>query len=229
MSAKLTIEHLSKNYGKKQVLKDIGFSFEIGRIYSIIGVNGAGKTTLFRCIDGDITYENGQIVLENNGSRKAVGFDDVGLVADSPVLPDYLTGYEYIYYFSSLHNAGTDIDAYFDLVRIGEEDRHRLIREYSFGMKNKLQILCCLIRKPPIILLDEPLSSFDIIVSHEIKELLMRMKNDHIIIMSTHIMQLAQDISDEIVLLKDGDLHTCASCDIHSSEFEQKLICELSK
>jgi ABC-2 type transport system ATP-binding protein len=73
-------------------------------------------------------------------------------------------------------------------------------------MKNKLQLLCCLIRQPKVILLDEPLSSFDIIVSHDIKERLVEMKHDHIILMSTHILQLATDISDEILLLKNGSL-----------------------
>jgi ABC-2 type transport system ATP-binding protein len=73
-------------------------------------------------------------------------------------------------------------------------------------MKNKLQLLCCLIRQPKVILLDEPLSSFDIIVSHDIKERLVEMKHNHIILMSTHILQLATDVSDEILLLKNGVL-----------------------
>ena len=83
-----------------------------------------------------------------------------------------------------------------------------MIKEYSFGMKNKIQLLTCLIAKPKIILLDEPLTSFDIIVSHDIKELLISMKSEHIIIMSTHILQLAQDVSDEIVVLSNGKILT---------------------
>ena len=96
-------------------------------------------------------------------------------------------------------------------------------------MKNKLQLLACLIRKPRIILLDEPLSSFDIVVSHETKELLISMKKDYIIIMSTHIMQLAQDVSDEIVLLRDGKMKLLSELDIHSADFEQYIIEKLSE
>ncbi len=232
MQDKLVVENLTKKYGQKTVLDDITLTFEKGRIYSVIGVNGAGKTTFFNCVDGDIVFDSGSICLDDGqNGKKEIGFDDVGLVSDSPLLPDFLTGYEYINYFSNLHNTDKtkSIDDYFEIVRINEEDRHKLIKEYSFGMKNKLQLLACLIRKPRIILLDEPLSSFDIVVSHEIKELLISMKKDHIIIMSTHIMQLAQDVSDEIVLLRDGKMKLLSELDIHSADFEQYIIEKLSE
>ena len=230
MSELLQIKNLTKTYGEKTVLDDIDVSFEKGKIYSIIGVNGAGKTTFFNCIDGDIRFDSGDVTIIENGITRKVEFEDIGLVSDSPILPDFLTGYEFINFFTELHKVKGEksIDEYFDLVRINETDRHKLIKNYSFGMKNKVQLLCCIIRKPKIILLDEPLSSFDIIVSHEIKELLMKMKGDHIIVMSTHIMQLAQDISDEIVLLRDGKMTQLTELDIKAPDFEQYIINELS-
>ncbi|MCR5822832.1 MAG: ABC transporter ATP-binding protein [Lachnospiraceae bacterium] len=232
MRQKLVITDLNKSYGKKEVLKDVNISFDEGKIYSLIGVNGSGKTTFFNCVDGDLVYNGGKVELEDeNGERRKLKFDDVGLVLDSPMLPDYLTGYEFLYFFASLHGEKDEkvIDSYFDMVQIKEEDRHRILRDYSFGMKNKIQLLCCLIRKPKVILLDEPLSSFDIIVSHQIKEALVKMKSEHIIVMSTHIMQLAQDISDEIVLLRDKKMQLMNSIDIHSPEFEKYIIEELSE
>ena len=78
-------------------------------------------------------------------------------------------------------------------------------------------------------MLDEPLSSFDIIVSHEIKETLLRMKDYHIIIMATHIMQLAQDISDEIVLLKQGKLTGMNTMGLDGNAFEEYVIDALSE
>lgn len=230
MKESLQVTNLTKKYGEKVVLDNINISFEKGKIYSIIGVNGAGKTTFFSCVDGDILFDTGEITIFEDGITRKVEFDDIGLVSDSPVLPDFLTGYEFISFFTNFHKSDNkeEIDAYFDIVRINSTDRHRLIKNYSFGMKNKLQLLCAIIRKPKIILLDEPLSSFDIVVSHEIKELLMKMKNDHIIVMSTHIMQLAQDVSDEIVLLRDGAMKKLTELDIKSPDFEQYLINELS-
>lgn len=230
MNELLEIKNLTKKYGEKTVLDNIDVSFEKGKIYSIIGVNGAGKTTFFNCIDGDIVYDSGNVTITENGIARKVEFEDIGLVSDSPILPDFLTGYEFINFFTELHKIKSDktIDDYFDLVRINETDRHKLIKNYSFGMKNKVQLLCSIIRKPKIILLDEPLSSFDIIVSHDIKELLIKMKQDHIIVMSTHIMQLAQDISDEIVLLRDGKMTQLTEFDIKAPDFEQYIINELS-
>ena len=91
-------------------------------------------------------------------------------------------------------------------------------------MKNKIQLLCCFIKNPSVILLDEPLTSFDLIVSHEIKEFLLKIKDEHIIIMSTHIMQLAQDISDEIVLLHQSKLSLIDSEELKKPDFEEYVI-----
>lgn len=222
----LQIKNLVKNFKEKEVLRGAEYSFSEGKIYSILGRNGAGKTTLFNCMTKDVDFESGDMALVENGVTRELAFDDIGLVSASPVLPEFLTGYEFVKFFMELNRTeGTrTIDDYFELVRIEERDRHRLIKEYSFGMKNKLQLLSCLIKNPKIILLDEPLSSFDIIVSHDIKELLLSMKEDHIILMSTHIMQLARDVSDEIVILKQGVLSKAEMQGESEAEFEQRVL-----
>lgn len=228
----LILEGLKKIFDKKTVLDQVDFSFSKGKIYSILGRNGAGKTTLFRCISEDLRFEQGEVSLVEEGKKRKLSFADVGMVSASPVLPEFLTGYEFVNFFVKLNEEelhGKSIDDYFEMMWIEEADRHKLIKHYSYGMKNKLQLLCCLIRRPKIILLDEPLSSFDIIVSHEIKETLLRMKDDHIIIMATHIMQLAQDISDEIVLLKQGKLAEMNTMGIDGKAFEEYIIDALSE
>lgn len=221
----LIIEGLTKSYGTQTVLNSVGMVFEEGRIYSILGRNGAGKTTLFNCLNADIPYEAGSVALSDGGAARALRFDDIGMVSASPMLPEYLTGYEYIHFFIRLHgHGGRTVEDWLALVRIEEKDYFKLIKSYSYGMKNKLQLLCCLIRKPKVILLDEPLSSFDIVVSHDIKELLMAMKHEHIILMSTHIMQLAQDVSDDIVLLHQGRLTLVDRQQLADGRFEKTII-----
>ena len=69
---KFVIEHLSKNFEQKEVLKDIGFTFEEGRIYGLLGRNGAGKTTLFNCLNRDIKADSGSFYLEEDGVRREV-------------------------------------------------------------------------------------------------------------------------------------------------------------
>lgn len=104
------------------------------------------------------------------------------------------------------------------------DDRHRLIKEYSHGMKNKIQMLCFIIRKPPIILLDEPLTSFDVVVAHEIKELLKEIKKNHIIIFSTHILELATDLCDEVVILNQGYVSALSQEEFNNPDFEQRIM-----
>ncbi len=116
------------------------------------------------------------------------------------------------------------IDEYFNLVQIEPDDRQRLIKGYSHGMKNKMQMLCFIISKPPVILLDEPLTSLDVVVALEMKKLLREMRKDHIIIFSTHILQLATDLCDEIVLLSDGKLEQVDHSILSDPQFEEKII-----
>jgi len=120
--------------------------------------------------------------------------------------------------------SGQTIEDYFSIIKFEEEDRHRLIKGYSHGMKNKIQMLCFIITRPPLILLDEPLTSFDVIVALEIKKLLREMKQDHIIIFSTHILQLATDLCDELVILNNGYLQEIPEETLQSLEFEEQII-----
>ena len=91
-------------------------------------------------------------------------------------------------------------------------------------MKNKIQMLCFIITRPPVILLDEPLTSFDVIVALEIKKLLREMKHDHIIIFSTHILQLATDLCDELVILNNGYLQEIPPETLRSPICEEQII-----
>lgn len=227
MELKLT--GIRKSYGSKEVLKDCSFTFEKGKIYGLLGRNGAGKTTLFNCLTDEVQTDGGEAVIEEEGQdRRPLSPEQIGYVFSMPVLPDFLTGYEFIKFYMDIHD--TEIptqktaDEYFDMVKIEPEDRHRLIKGYSHGMKNKVQMLCFIIARPPVILLDEPLTSFDVVVALEIKQLLREIKNDHIIIFSTHILQLATDLCDEIVVLSDGRLQQIDHQMLGSKDFEKQII-----
>ena len=226
---KLVLQNIEKDYGENQVLKKASFTFERGKIYGLLGRNGVGKTTLFNCISGDLKFENGKVmILEQGNIEEEINYSKVGYVFSDPVLPEFLTGQEFLKFYIDINKDKIkdllSIDEYFDIIKINEGDRYRLIKGYSHGMKNKLQMVCLLITKPPIILLDEPLTSFDVIVALEIKNLLKKMKSEHIIIISTHILQLATDLCDEIVILNKGILEKIDSNIIKSFEFEEKII-----
>ena len=231
---RLELNHLKKSFGNKEVLQDCTLQFERGKIYGLLGRNGAGKTTLFNCLSDELQPDGGTVsLLQPGGGAAPLAVEDVGYVLSTPVLPDFLTGYEFVKFFMDI-NRGRLVpdmaaDDYFDLVKIDWEDRGRLIKGYSHGMKNKLQMLCFLIARPPVILLDEPLTSFDVVVAAEIKQLLREIKKDHIIIFSTHILQLATELCDEIVVLSDGRLEQIDRALLGCEDFEAQVVALLKE
>ena len=230
---KLIVNEIEKHFEEKEVLKGASFTFEKGKIYGLLGRNGAGKTTLFNCISQEIDFEGGSVYLEENGENRPVDFDMMGYAFSTPVLPEFLTGYEFIKFFLDIHKGKIEnpltVEEYAQMVGLDLPDLDRLLKGYSHGMKNKMQMLCLLISKPPVILLDEPLTSLDVVAAHEMKELLLAMKKDHIIILSTHILQLAQDLCDEIVLLHQGKLSGVDDLDCHDQGFEEHVMELLSR
>ncbi len=226
---KFVIEHLSKSFEKKEVLRDINFTFEEGRIYGLLGRNGAGKTTLFNCLNRDLKVDNGNFYIEDeNEVCREVLADDIGYVLSTPTVPGFLTGREFLKFFMDINEKSIEnprsIDEYFDYMSIEQEDRDKLLKDYSHGMKNKMQMLINIIAQPNILLLDEPLTSLDVVVAEEMKQLLRSLKKDRIIIFSTHIMDLALDLCDEIVLLNHGVLEVMEKTDLDSIEFKDRII-----
>ena len=228
---KFVIEHLSKHFEAKRVLQDIDFTFESGKIYGLLGRNGAGKPTLFNCLNRDIRTDGGQFYLETEEGRREVRPEDIGYVLSTPTVPEFLTGREFLKFFLEINEKYIEdlqpIDTYFDYVSIAPEDRDKLMKDYSHGMKNKMQMLINIIAKPEILLLDEPLTSLDVVVAEEMKQLLRALKSDRITIFSTHIMDLALDLCDEIVLLNHLELEVVDKSDLDSKEFKEKIIAAL--
>ena len=149
---KLDIRSLSKSYGKKEVLKDIDFTFESGKIYGLLGRNGAGKTTFFNCLNEDVAVDDGKFYLEDEFGRNYLKTNDIGYVISTPVVPEFLTGREFLEFFIEINEEKIDnkksVDEYFDMVKIDKESQNKLLKDYSHGMKNKIQLLVNIISNP---------------------------------------------------------------------------------
>lgn len=212
---KLKIEHLQKHFDTKEVLNDVTFTFEPGKIYGLLGRNGVGKTTLFNCLNQDISTDGGRFFLEDEMGEHALRLEDIGYVLSTPQVPEFLTAREFLKFFIEINKESLpeekEIDEYFDIVNLEKEDRDRLLKDFSHGMKNKMQMLINIIASPKVLLLDEPLTSLDVVVAEEMKNILRDLKHDRILILSTHIMELAFDLCDEIVLLSHGELRAVSS------------------
>lgn len=230
---KLIVDAIEKSFDKKQVLDKASFQFEKGKIYGLLGRNGAGKTTFFNCINEDLDVDGGNFYIEENGVQRNITSDDIGYVLSTPIVPEFLTGREFVKFFMDINKhlitSDKSIDDYLDFMKIDKDDRYKLMKEYSHGMKNKMQMLVNFIANPSILLLDEPLTSFDVVIAEEMKNMLRSIKHDHIIIFSTHIMELALGLCDEIVILNNGTLSEIEKENLDNDDFKNKIIDSLKE
>ncbi len=223
---KLVIKNLSKSYDEYEVLEDINMEFEEGKIYGILGKNGSGKTTLFNILGGELEYNNGEFYLEDKNKKETLDDSNVGYMLSEIMLPDFLTGYEFIKFYIEVNcpKELKNIDKYFEMIDFNPEFINKIIKSYSLGMKNKIQLLINLISKPKLFLLDEPLTSFDVVAAKEIKDIIKDMKKGRIIIFSTHILELAESMCDEIIILNNKKLTKLSDEITKDKNFEKKIV-----
>ena len=229
---KLHVASISKQFDQKIILKDASFTFEKGKIYGLLGRNGSGKTTFFNCVARNLKLDGGQIQLLEQDQARNYDNTEIGFTQTYPQLPAFMTAYEFIRFYMDIHREQIKDtrkpEDWLTLVGIKEEDQHRLLKDFSHGMQNKVQILLSLVVQPPVLLLDEPLTSFDPVAALEFKQLIREAKKDSVIIFSTHILQLAQDLCDEIVLLHHQRFQAIPSEKLHDADFEQEIVAILS-
>ncbi|OTO05345.1 ABC transporter ATP-binding protein [Enterococcus sp. 5B3_DIV0040] len=229
----LEINAISKSFDKKQIFDQASYQFETGKIYGILGRNGAGKTTLFQCIARNMTVDSGSIYLVEDGNQRIYENTDVGFTFTQPHLPGFMTAIEFLRFFMDVNRErikqSLSPEEFLMSVGISSEEQHLLMKDYSHGMKNKVQMLLSLMVQPPIMLFDEPLTSFDVVAAHEIKQMIRSAKEDSIILFSTHILQLAQDLCDEVVLLNNHQLTGIDPSHIHEPDFEKEIVTLLTE
>lgn len=209
----LEIKNLTKKYGEKVAVDDLSLTVQTGQICAFIGHNGAGKTTTLKAIAGILNFEQGEIkidgidVKKNPMEAKRV----LAYLPDNPDLYEYLTGIEYLNFIANIFKMSESerklkIEQY--AKRIGIFDAlQSQISSYSHGMKQKLALVSALIHSPRLLLLDEPFVGLDPISSHEMKLIMQEMaKAGATIFYSTHVLDVAEKICDQVAIIKQGKL-----------------------
>ena len=230
----LHIENITMQFGGVVAVDDLELEVNEGEIVALIGPNGAGKTTFFNCLNEDLPRDGGSFhLVDDGGNPRPVTADDMGYVLSTPVVPEFLTAREFLQFFLEINRDRIPYpkapDVYLDYMCIDEADRGKLLKDFSHGMKNKMQMLVNIMADPTVLLLDEPLTSFDVVVADEMKALLRRIKGQHIILLSTHIMDLALDLCDDIVILHHGVLQEVRREDLADEAYKDRIIAALKE
>ena len=210
----LHIDHLSKFYGKKQVLFDISFSLDPGDICAFIGSNGAGKTTTIKSALGLIPFDSGTITIDGHNieTEPMEAKRIYSYVPDNPELYTFMRGIDYLNFIADIFELDYDtrkrgIDTLskdFDIHnRLGEP-----IESYSQGMQQKLALIGALLHDPKLIVLDEPFVGLDPLATKKIREHFKRMAEDcdTTILFSTHVLEVAEKLCNKVAIIREGRL-----------------------
>ena len=188
---KLVVDQLQKRFGTQEVLRGASFTFEQGKIYGLIGRNGAGKTTFFNCLNEDLTADGGSFHLEDDtGAARPVTADDMGYVLSTPVVPEFLTAREFLQFFLEINRGKIPYpkapDVYLDYMCIEPADRGKLLKDFSHGMKNKMQMLVNIMADPAVLLLDEITANLDAETEARVLEALRRASEGRTVLSVSH-------------------------------------------
>ena len=200
----LELRHVNSGYDKRTVLRDINLTIEEPAIYVVLGPNGAGKTTLFRTIagilepySGDVVFD-GESVTASRDVRKRINY-----LSHYNAIPEEMTVYDALTFYANVQ--GGSADQVLALLNL-QELRDKKVSDLSQGQKKKVSIAKVFLRERDLYLMDEPTSNLDPGSSKEIRDILLKLSKDRIVLYSTHNLYEASDIGTNLILIKDGTI-----------------------
>jgi ABC-2 type transport system ATP-binding protein len=214
MTRVIEAQDLSKAYGDVQAVDNVTLSVEKGALFGLLGPNGSGKTTMIRMLTGQTKPTGGSAtVLGVDVVKDPVGVRGlVGIIPEQETPPSFLTAMEYLRFVAAVRkipDIRTKADWWFDFLDFADK-KDVLCKDLSRGTRQKLMFTQAFIHEPALALIDEPLINFDPIMQDVVKDYLAGyMKNGKTIFISTHILEVAEEICSEFAILHKGKLlHT---------------------
>lgn len=221
----IEVKNLTKDYGKVIGANNVSLIARPNEITILLGANGAGKSTTIKSIIGLLKFE---------GSIKICGFENMsveakkrfGYIPETPVLYDLLTIQEHIDFIGNAYkvdNYQQIADDYLHLFKLSDKKK-TIAKELSKGMRQKLSMILALITNPQALLVDEPMMGLDPNSIQDTLQILTNLKNKGVsILMSTHIIDMVDDVWDHAIIMKQG--HILA--DVMRDELNDKSLKEL--
>ncbi len=214
----LTLSHVAKNFGEKQVLRDVSFAVPEHTVFGFVGQNGAGKTTAMKMILGLLAVSGGEILVEgmpvrygNTPTNRLVGY-----LPDVPEFYSYMTPAEYLRFCGEISGMPSKEikNRSEELLRLVglDKEKHR-IKGFSRGMKQRLGVAQALFGRPKLLICDEPTSALDPAGRKELLDILTAAKEETTVLFSTHILSDVEHICDEMAFLHEGKIALKGSLD----------------
>jgi ABC-2 type transport system ATP-binding protein len=216
----IQVENVSKRYGAFTAVDDVSLDVQPGEIHGFLGPNGAGKTTTIRIIAGLLKPSAGRVVIDGHelaadpeAAKRALGF-----IPDRPFLYEKLTAAEFLRFHGGLYGMDgngverriQEILAVFELTKWSGE----LIESFSHGMKQRLVMCAAFLHHPKAVVVDEPMVGLDPRGARLIKEIFRGMSQKGVaILMSTHTLEVAEEMCDRISIILQGKIIARGSVD----------------
>ena len=207
----LEVNHISKSFGKRKILDNISFEVYEGDIIGLIGPNGAGKTTLIKTILNLYKYDDGNVKICSYDTKEDLenALSKIGCIIENPDMYDHLTGRKNLRIIELINNIH-DKEYVMEMVQFVKlEDRiHDKVKKYSLGMKQRLAIASALIKKPKLLILDEPTNGLDPSGIRELRQILKTINTTQnmSILISSHILSEIENICDRVLIMNQGKL-----------------------
>ncbi len=203
----IKLEHMQKQYGSFTL--DCSMKLERGRITGLIGKNGAGKTTCFKAILGLISTDGGTVELFGKSPQELSTADRerIGVVLSNSGLNGYLTIQDYLPVLDRIYSA-FDREAFTRECKASRLPLDKQIKEFSTGMKRKLQLLAALSHNASLLILDEPTAGLDVVARDRLLNRLRAYmeQEDRAILISSHVSADLEGLCDDLYLIDDGKI-----------------------
>jgi len=218
----LECKNLSKNYGKKQALKDINFTIPAGKIIGLLGRNGSGKTTLIKLINNLLTPTTGQILVDNKAPgpvTKAI----ISYLPERTYLDRRTTIKKTLDFFQDFYKDFNKKTAQ-KLLKDLDLDEDQKISAMSKGMQEKLQLILVMSRKAKLYILDEPLGGVDPATRDYILDTILKNFNPNAsLIISTHLISDIERILDEVIFIDKGQIVLQSDADALRAKYKTSI------
>lgn len=204
----LTVENLSKSYGKIQALSNVSFSVPEGSVFGILGPNGSGKTTMLGTIMDILKPTSGGYKLFDEAPTEAHR-RRIGTLLETPNFYHYLSGVKNLEIAAEIKQHGKDdIPQVLEMVDLTKRKDSKF-STYSLGMKQRLAIASCLLGNPRVLVFDEPTNGLDPVGIAEIRDLMKNLyREGKTIIMASHLLDEVEKVCTHVAILRKGQLIT---------------------